>query len=110
MQIVLSFLVVLGVGNLVATFFSYRLNKTRFLYEKKLKAYIEFLDALSNVIAHDGPEQKQRVVYHSQLLKLFAPQNISLTADEFFKADESGFLKIRDKLLIQMKNDLNRVR
>ena len=53
---------------------------------------------------------RQKVVYWTHRLQLIAPKEITDLARQFFHKDaiSTKFLEIREKLVLEMTNDLNK--
>ncbi|MCB1681907.1 MAG: hypothetical protein H6858_06390 [Rhodospirillales bacterium] len=99
-----------GIGSLITTYVKENFDKKKFIYQEKSAVYAGYLESLSNVISEGNHANRQKVVYWTHRLQLIAPKEITDLARQFFHKDaiSTKFLEIREKLVLEMTNDLNK--
>ncbi|WAC49552.1 hypothetical protein OVA03_06515 [Asticcacaulis sp. SL142] len=99
----------LGIGSLLTTYLKDRFDKRQFRYREKLTVYAGYVEALQNSVVSSSQENRQKVVYWHQRLKLVAPQKIVTISAKFFDNEATEkFSVTRDEIVREMRVDLDK--
>ncbi|MBK9585629.1 MAG: hypothetical protein KA099_01585 [Alphaproteobacteria bacterium] len=97
-----------GIGSLITTYVKENFDRKKFIYQEKSTVYAGYLESLSDVISEGSHTNRQKVVYWTHRIQLIAPKEIVDLAKSFFNEDSTKFFEIREKLVLEMTNDLNK--